>query len=137
MSDAPERIFMSKGPDEKWSLGDSGSAATLYEYIRTDLSDALMYGESRQSLDSLTALNLVVGAIQMLTVGTTPRLSDLPGALMQWRDEAVLLEREACAKLAEATIVREQGSSTSLGNLKAEEIALAIRARSKVNDSAK
>lgn len=86
------------------------------EYIRADAVADMI----RQAVADATGLHLVIAAIREATVGGKPMLSDLPAALLEWRQQAAQAEREACAKVCE-----EWGAWNST----AQAIAAAIRAR--------
>lgn len=86
------------------------------EYIRADAVAEMI----RQAVADATGLHLVIAAIREATVGGKPMLSDLPAALLEWRQQAVEQEREACAKVCE-----KWGGE----NNTAQAIAAAIRAR--------
>lgn len=69
-------------------------------HIKPERADAVVE-MIRQAVDDTTGLHLVIAAIREATVGGKPMLSDLPAALLEWRQAAVQAEREACAQVAE------------------------------------
>ena len=121
---APERIWAhptERGPISgewkrgKWKGHDSGASGDI-EYIRADTVAEMI----QQAVDDATSLHIVISAIREATVGVKPMLSDLPAALLEWRQAAVQAEREACVKVCEGW-----GDENNI----TQAIAYAIRAR--------
>lgn len=88
----------------------------------------------RQAVDDTTGLHLVIAAIREATVGGKPMLSDLPSALLEWRQAAVQAEREACAIAAgnaavEALLRHEQDAGLLRRQMVRTNAIRAIRAR--------
>lgn len=122
---APERIWVD--PDQ-FTIGytDNPSEVTPHdaEYIRADAVAEMI----RQAVADATGLHLVIAAIREATVGGKPMLSGLPAALLEWRQQAVEQEREACAKVAHDW-QNETGTDIAAAARVCPQIAAAIRER--------
>lgn len=92
MSD-PDRIWLQAYG--QYSHARREDNAPSDEYIRADAVAEMI----RQAVADATGLHLVIAAIREATVGGKPMLSDLPAALLEWRQQAVQAEREACARI--------------------------------------
>lgn len=87
------------GPDRIWAFYSNifGAMWTVVkdegadEYIRADTVAEMV----RQAVNDATSLHLVISAIREATVGVKPMLSDLPAALLEWRQAAVDAARAA------------------------------------------
>lgn len=73
------------------------------EYIRADAVAEMI----RQAVADASGLHLVIAAIREATVGGKPMLSDLPAALLEWRQAAVQAERERLAGIVDPEAAAE------------------------------
>ena len=92
MSD-PERIWLQAYGQYSHARREDNSPSD--EYSRADAVAEMI----QQAVADATGLHLVIAAIREATVGGKPMLSDLPAALLEWRQQAVEQEREACAQV--------------------------------------
>lgn len=113
------------GPDRIWTASTDGTCHVGFDTPSLNYTNEYIHADTvaemiRQAVDDATSLHRVISAIREATVGVKPMLSDLPTALLEWRQAAVQAEREACAKVCEGW--NEWDSYTT-------DIAAAIRAR--------
>lgn len=107
------------------------------EYVRRDPAvlaalpevQAIVDAAVKAALDDVTTLHTVIADIRAATVGSKPMLSELAAALVEWRDEAVRAEREACVAECKHRASTREGIGDFHLMREAERCAAAIRKR--------
>lgn len=128
------------GPDRIWAwpwevnprMGQWSAEREIvgegHEYIRRDPDvlaalpevQAIVDAAVKAALDDVTTLHRVIADIRTETVSHKPMLSELPQALVQWRDEAVMAEREASARLVDCGCDKRQKAAVIEAKTSAE-----------------
>ena len=91
--------------------------------------DAMIAAAEALALAGVTTLHTVISDIRAATVGITPMLSELAAALVAWRDEAVMAEREACVAECKHRASTREGIGDFHLMREAERCADALRKR--------